>query len=98
MLGRFFGVDDDYLFSFFEYPEVWRDGKLRVVLSGYGREDVKVFIDGNVLKVETLDGKKRMVYSLPSRADPESVGAEMRHGVLTVSIGEKEVTREIVVK
>jgi HSP20 family protein len=75
-------------------------------LPGIDKKDLELTVENNVLTVkgekkdpkesgrffrkETWAGSFRRTVSLPQAADPEKVGAELKDGVLTVTIGKRE--------
>ncbi|HOJ99450.1 MAG: Hsp20/alpha crystallin family protein [Treponemataceae bacterium] len=79
---------------------------LYVDLPGIDKKDISLTVENNVLTLEgekkgkdekkrffrkeTWEGSFRRTISLPNAADPEKVKAELKNGVLTVTIGKKE--------
>lgn len=79
---------------------------LNVDLPGVDKKDLELNVENNVISIkgekkETKDAKRffrketwagtfRRTISLPMAADPEKVQAELKDGVLTVTIGKRE--------
>lgn len=80
--------------------------ELLVDLPGVDKKDLELSVENNVLSLkgekkgdaagkgffrrETWQGSFRRTISLPPAADPERVRAELKDGVLSVSIGKRE--------
>jgi HSP20 family protein len=76
--------------------------ELLVDLPGVDKKDLELSVENNVLSLkgdaagkgffrrETWQGSFRRTISLPPAADPEKVRAELKDGVLSVSIGKRE--------
>jgi HSP20 family molecular chaperone IbpA len=73
-------------------------GKVKISLPGYGKEDVTLSIEGSYLVVKTKDGKHERSLKLSSRVDTDGISAEMRHGLLMISLPEKSVSKGIEIK
>ena len=61
-------------------------------LPGITREQLAIAIEGNVVRIETLEGAPRQyrsAYELPQDIDLTTSEAKLENGVLTVKLGKK---------
>ena len=62
-------------------------------LPGVAREQLKVDIEGAVVRLETAAEAKRSfkaAYELPEEIDADASAAQLEHGVLTLKLGKKK--------
>lgn len=85
--------------------DIVREKSLILEVPGAGREDVSVEVLGSgerkLLKVDVTGGRKRVsrTYTLSSEVNLEKIDAEVKNGILTISLPKKEGTsRRVEVK
>ncbi len=70
---------------------------LTLTLPGYSKEDIDVEVGASSITVSSKKNKvvkSERTYAIPDGTDPDSISAEMKHGLLTIIIP-KETRRKI---
>jgi HSP20 family protein len=77
---------------------------LSLDVPGVAREQLSIDVDGQVVRVKTLEGAPRQyqaAYEFPADIDTDATSAKLEHGVLTLTVGKKKpvvTARQIEVK
>lgn len=90
-----------------EISEDEKEVKMRFDMPGLSKEDVKVWVEDDVLVIKgerkKEDGKHDATYSsydtrfrLPDHCERDNVRAEMKNGVLYISLPKTKVERKVV--
>ena len=87
-------VDDDALH---DYEEDSNGYQCELNLAGYKKENIKVSIDNNLLKVTAKQGDRSYskAFTVPQKADTSSSSVRYEDGVLYVKINKKESAKTI---
>ena len=69
--------------------------KIKLCVPGYGKEDLKIEQDGNILVISSLDGKLKPVkYSIPSNI--KEIFAKCEKGILEIELLKAEKDKKVI--
>lgn len=91
---------NDFDHSHSDYKETKDGYQFEVNLAGVKREDIKVCLEDNLLKVKAeKDGKKYAKnFQIPEKADASSPVARYEDGVLYLKISKKQESKPVDIK
>ena len=91
--------EEDYYVK--NYKEDSNGYEYQLNLAGFKKENVKLVVDNNLIKVTAKQEDKEYFknYSIPRKGDPTSVDANLEDGMLYIKINKKESakSREVVI-
>ena len=100
LLDDFFPLhEEDHFVK--NYKEESNGYEYQLNLAGFKKENVKLIVDNNLIKVTAKQGDREYFknYSIPKKGDPTSVDANLEDGMLYIKINKKESakSREVVI-
>lgn len=88
-------LDDSFVY---DSIKTQKDGTttINVVVPGYSKEDLKLEVTDNILKLSSeLDGKKfARQWKLSEHIDSKKIKADCKNGILTINLSNKDKTNK----